>query len=129
MANNKSNYFDNALVTSFTTTTAVTRPTAWSVSLHVGHRGQDGVVNEITAGGYSRQAATWNTPVAGVATNSNIIKFGPATASWGAVDYLGIWESSPGANFLYYFILPTALTVDIDDFFEFLAGTLQVSEL
>ena len=129
MAVNKSNYLETATLNSFLTAAVIARPTAWAVSLHTGDPGETGVSNEVAGGiGYSRQAITWNTPSAGVLTNAVVAAFGPATSGWGTVSAIGIWETAPGANFLYLGSLDVFRVVASGESFELLAESIQVAE-
>lgn len=62
------------------------------ISLHSGDPGASGTSNEVSGGGYSRQAATFNAASGGSrALNANVDFTTPANQ---AVTYIGIWRNS-----------------------------------
>ena len=108
-----SNYSENLLLNYLLNDSAVTRPTAWYVQLHMTDptdTGTSGTEPTITAGDYDRKTlgATGMT-VATSGTNSN-----PATVSWtanaGAATYtfthVSIWDALTGGNCLMVGSIP-----------------------
>lgn len=62
------------------------------MSLHNGDPGAAGTANEISGGGYTRQAATFAASSSGVRTLSSAVAFiGPASAS---VTWAGFWTNA-----------------------------------
>lgn len=128
MADAKTNYAENLTVTHLLTATAVTRPSAWYVALHTSDPGEDAAVGELAGNGYTRQSATFAV-TASVASNDNLITFGPATAGWGSVTHFSLWDAATGGNPLYKGALDTARTIETDDSLVIAIGALDIEEL
>jgi hypothetical protein len=87
----------NRVQTWLLSTTAVTRPIAWCVGLHVGAAGVNGASNEISGNGYQRQPQTF-TVSGNVATGVSNLTFGPDTSgAWGTVTDFSLWDAPPAA--------------------------------
>lgn len=108
-------------------------PLANTGSVHVGLRVAG---TEVSAGGYARQAVSkaagsWSAPSgAGTRTidNAAVITFGPASASWGTVDEVGIWDAATGGNLLYVGALAASKAIASGDSAQFAIGALDISE-
>jgi hypothetical protein len=89
---------------------------------------------EVSGGSYARAAvpndATHFTtpPVAGVASNLLAIAFAQATALWGTVVAVGIFDAASGGNLLDFASLTTPRTILNGDTFGFSIGQLQFTE-
>ena len=98
------------------------------VSLHTASPGNTGA-SEVTGGAYARQSATFtqagNNPT--VASNSGIITYPTATASWGTVTHFGLWSAASGGTFYGYGTVTTPKAIDIDDIARWDIGQLTVS--
>jgi len=55
------------------------------------------------------------------------ITFPTATASWGTVGWIGIYDASTSGNLLYHTPLDVAKTIDSGDIFKITAGNLSVT--
>ena len=110
--------------------TAVLSPltTTAYVSLHTADPGDSGS-SEVTGGSYARQGAitfanAGNNPT--VASNSSIVTFPAATASWGTITHFGIWSLASGGVFRGSGALTTAKAVNNGDTARFAAGALTI---
>ena len=61
---------------------------------------------EVSGGAYARQTITrasgsWNAPAGSGATNITVVNFPTATAPWGRVKSLGLWDASTAGNLRY----------------------------
>jgi len=99
-----SNAAEDLIVTWMFTTTAVTRPTAWFVSLHTDDPGETGA-NEVVVGtdaDYVRQSITFDDPVAGsgMCLSDILAAWIVGTASAGyTVTHIGIWSADTAGTF------------------------------
>lgn len=89
------------------TSGAVTRPSAWYLSLHTGFPGDTGtsILNELTSGtatGYARVSAGTMALSSHVMQNSGSITAGPAGGTWPTVTYIGICDALTLGNLLAY---------------------------
>lgn len=86
------------------------------------------LTNEVTGGSYARVAITWGTIASGSVSNSAIVQFATASASWGTVTHVAIMDASTSGNVMYYGALSAAKAVGIGDDVSFAIGTLTVTE-
>jgi hypothetical protein len=78
------------------TTTAVTRPTSWTVALYTTTPTDSSAGTEVTGGAYARQAVSFTrsgTSPTQVA-NSAQIEFPTATANWGTVAGAAVFDNN-----------------------------------
>jgi hypothetical protein len=122
-----SNYLENALINVTLRATAYTAPATVYVSLWTSDPTDAGSGTEVTGGSYARTAVTFAAPSNGVTTNSADVTFPTATASWGTVGWIGINDSTSGANLLYHSPLDTSKTIDSGDIFKISTGNLSVT--
>lgn len=83
---------------------------------------------EVTGGAYARQELTFAaaTSPGGTSSTSADVIFPVATASWGTVTHVGIYDALTGGNLLFHGALNTARTINIDNQLVILAGELTV---
>jgi hypothetical protein len=111
--------------------TAVLTPltTTCYVSLHTADPGDAGA-NEVSGGAYARQgpvtfANAGSNPT--VASNSAIVTYPAATASWGTVSYFGTWDAVTAGNFRGSGALTTSKAVNNGDTARFAANALTIT--
>lgn len=89
---------------------------------------------EVAGGSYARVAVPndnthfTNPPVAGVTANLLAVAFAAASALWGTVVAVGIFDALSGGNLLDFANLTTPRTVNSGDAFSFAIGQLQFTE-
>jgi len=114
-------------------TTAYTQPTNVHVALFTAAPSDSGGGTEVTGGAYARVSvaradAQWTAPgVAGLIDNVNAITFPTATASWGTVTHVGIFDAATAGNLLFHGALTTSKVVGNGDTFSFAIGALDIS--
>ena len=128
----KSTYLSNKLLDLPVGAVAYTAPATLYFSLHTGVLTAAGTGTEVSGGNYSRAAVTNNTtnfPAASSAskTNANAITWATASASWGVVQYVGVWDASSAGNLLYYASI-TSKTVDANDTVSIPASNFTLTE-
>lgn len=123
-----SDYLENKLLDHSLATTSYTAPSGVYVSLHTGSPGDanDGA-NEISGGSYARQAATFGSASAGSASTSATITFPAATASWGTISHIGIYDASTSGNLLFHGAVTTSKAIESGDTFQISSGNLTIS--
>jgi hypothetical protein len=96
------------------------------ISLHTGDPVLGG--NEVTGGAYARQAYAYSKAGSNptVASNTGVIQFPAATASWGNISYIGIYSALTAGTLLATQALDAAKLIDIDDVARFPIGNLKV---
>ena len=105
-----------------------TPPTGSYVALYTTSPTQSGGGVEVSALGYSRQAAIWTAPVNGQSSNVADIVFPVALALWGTVVAYGLVDAGLAGNLLYYANLNAPQLVEVNDQIKFPAGQLQILE-
>ena len=89
--------------------------------------GETGSVTEVSGGSYARAAVNFNAASGGSATNNGDVTFTTATADWGTVTHVGIYDASTAGNLLIYATLDTSKTVSNGDTFVIQDTNLTVS--
>ena len=120
-------YETNVLKWTFTAD-AVTRPTAWYVALFTSNPAEDASGTEVSTTGtaYARQSVTF-TVSGNTATNSSAVEYPTATASYGTVSHIGVYDASTGGNLIAYAALTTSKAIDTGDVLRIPAGDLDIT--
>lgn len=110
------------------TSGSATRPTAWYLALFTSNPDEDGSGTEVSTVGtaYARQTAAF-TVSGNTASNNAAIEFPTATASYGTVSHVGVYDASTGGNLIAYAALSTAKTIDTGDVLRVPAGDLDIT--
>ena len=122
-----SNYLENALINAVLRNTSYTSPTTVYVALFTSDPTDAGSGTEVSGGSYARTSVTFGSPSNGVTTNSADVTFPTATASWGTVGYIGIYDASTSGNLLFHTPLDVSKTIDSGDIFKIPSGNLSVT--
>jgi hypothetical protein len=88
----------------------------------------DGTVTEVSSSGtaYARRSIAFAAASGGVSNNSATLTFPTATAAWGTITYVGIFDAASGGNLWFYAPLTTSQTVGIGNVFTAPAGSFPV---
>ena len=121
-------YTENLALTYLFTTGSVTRPTAWYVGLFTAAPSDTGGGTEVSGGSYTRKVATFTVSgTSTLATNSAAIEYDAATASWGTIVAVAIYDASTAGNFLAWADLTTNKTIDTGDILRIPSGDLDIT--
>lgn len=108
---------------------AYSAPSTLYVALYTVAPTDTGGGTEVSGGAYARQSGTFT--VSGTnpttATNSAAIEYPTATANYGTVVAVGIFDASSSGNLLAYANLTASKVVSTGDVFRFNAGDLDVT--
>lgn len=88
---------------------------------------ETGSVTEVSGGSYARTAVTFNTASGGNATNNGDVDFPTATADWGTVTHIGIYDASTSGNLMLVGSLSASKSVTSGDIFRISDTNLTVS--
>jgi hypothetical protein len=123
-----SNTYETHVLNYVFTTTSVTRPTAWYLALFTSNPAEDASGTEVSTSGtaYARQSATF-TVSGNTASNSAAIEFPTATANYGTVSHVGVYDASSGGNLIAYAALSTSKVIETGDVFRVPDGDLDVT--
>lgn len=122
-----SNHLENALINATLRNISYTSPATVYVGLHTADPTDAGTGTEVSGGSYARTAVTFGAPSNGTSTNSAAVEFPQATANWGTVSHIGIWDASSSGNLLYHTALDTSKTIETGDIFKIASGSLSVT--
>ena len=123
-----SNTFETRVLTWLLTGDAVTRPSSFYVALFTSNPDEDASGTEVSTSGtaYARQSVSFS--VSGnTATNSAAIEFPTATASYGTVTHIGVFDASTGGNLIAYAALTTSKAIDTGDVLRLPANDLDIT--
>ena len=98
------------------------------VSLHTADPTDAGTGTEVSGGNYARVTASFATAsgTSGKVATDADVTFPTATASFGTVGWIGLWDASSSGNMLYHTALDAAKTIDTGDIFKITTGNLTV---
>jgi len=85
---------------------------------------------EVTGGAYARQQITADWTISGTATraqNASVVTFPVATANWGTIGWVAIFDAVTTGNMLFHGALAATKIVNNSDQLEFPAGQLGVT--
>jgi len=115
----KSTYLANKLLDLPVGAVAFTAPATLYFALYTSAPGVGGGGTEVTGGSYARASLTNNTtnfPAAssGSKSNATAITWTTASASWGVVTAVGVFDAASAGNLLYFATI-SSKTVDAND--------------
>tara|TARA_R110000851_G_scaffold29700_1_gene81547 strand:- start:122 stop:502 length:381 start_codon:yes stop_codon:yes gene_type:complete len=121
-----SNTFETRVLTWVFTTSSATRPTEWHIALYTGAPSDPGGGTEVSGGGYARQAVTF-TVSGNTASNNAAIEWPVATAGYGTVTHVGVFDAATSGTLIAYAALTTSKAIDTGDVFRLPSGDLDVT--
>lgn len=120
-------YLNNKLLDHAFRNTTYTPPTTVYVGLYTVAPTQAGGGTEVSGGAYARQAATFTAASNGQIKNSTDITFPIATANWGDIVAVGVFDAATGGNLLAYTTPAVTKKVLSGDQFIIRANNLVIS--
>ena len=126
----KTDFLEDTVLNHVLRNTAYTPSTTIEIALFTTLPGEDATGGvEVSGGSYARQTVTFGAPVSGTVSNTGAVTFPQATANWGTVVGIGLYEDvGAGGNLLYFGSLATSKSVGTGDQISFANGALTVSE-
>jgi hypothetical protein len=123
-----SNTFETRVLTWLLTGDAVTRPSSFYVALFTSNPDEDASGTEVSTSGtaYARQSVAF-TVSGNTASNSAAIEFPTATASYGTVTHIGVFDASTAGNLIAYAALSTSKAIDTGDVLRINSAELDVT--
>ena len=128
-----SDYLEAQLLNLIFRTQTAWKPSAIYFALYTAAPSDSGGGTEVTGGSYARVQVTqadanWNAPgTGGLTDNVSAITFAAATANWGTVTHVGIFDASTSGNLLFHGALTSSKTVNSGDTFRFSAGDMDIT--
>lgn len=106
--------------------TAYTAPSTLYVALFTAAPSDSGGGTEVSGGGYARQTIAFTT--SGDTTSNNAaIEFPTATANYGSVTHVGIFDASSAGNLMAHAQLTSAKNIETGDVFRIPSGDLDIT--
>ena len=88
--------------------------------------GEAGSVTEVTGGGYARQTVAFTTS-GNTTSNNAAVEFPTATANYGTVTHVGVYDASSSGNLMAYAALSSNKTIETGDVFRVPSGDLNIT--
>lgn len=121
-----SNYLETKVLDHVFGGTAYTAPTTLYLALFTSNPDEDGSGTEVSGGAYARQTVAFN--ISGnTASNTAAIEYATATASYGTVSHVGIYDALTSGNLIAYAALTSSKTIDTGDVFRVPTGDLDIT--
>jgi len=105
---------------------AYTAPATHYLALYTAAPGETGGGTEVSGGAYARQSVAFTTS-GNTTSNSAAVEYPTATASFGTVTHVGVFDASTGGNLMAYATLSSSKTIDTGDVFRVPAGDLDIT--
>jgi len=121
-----SNYLETKILDHVFGGTAYTAPSTLYVALFTSDPGDGNSGTEVSGGGYTRQTVTFTTSGA-TTSNDSAVEYATATANYGTVSHIGIYDASSAGNLLAHASLTSAKTIETGDVFRIPAGDLDIT--
>ena len=122
-----SNYLENKLIDTTLRGVGYTSPAAVYLGLFVSNPGEAGDGTEVTGGSYIRKRITFGLPTDGAASNDAEIMFPVASANWGTITHVAIYDAESTGNLLFYGTLTNTKTIQTNDQLKINAGDITVA--
>jgi hypothetical protein len=128
MAGSFSDYLEDKVLKHVFTNTSYTPASTLYVGLFTTAPSDTGGGTEVSGGSYARTSVSFS--VSGtttLCTNSGAVEFPTATAGWGTVVAVAVFDASSSGNMLAWADLTTSKTIDTGDVFRIATGDLDIT--
>ena len=121
-----SDYLETKVLDHVFAGTAYTAPSTLYVALFTAAPSDSGGGTEVSGGGYARQTIAFTT--SGDTTSNNAaIEFPTATANYGSVTHVGIFDAASAGNLMAHAALTSAKNIETGDVFRIPSGDLDIT--
>ena len=122
-----SNYLETEILDHVFAGAAYTAPSTKYLALFTAVAdGETGSVTEITGGGYARQTVAFTTS-GNTTSNNAAVEYPTATANYGTVTHVGVYDASSSGNLMAYAALSSNKTIETGDVFRVPSGDLDIT--
>jgi threonine dehydrogenase-like Zn-dependent dehydrogenase len=122
-----SNFLETEILDHVFAGAAYTAPTTKYLALFTALAdGEAGSVTEVTGGGYARQTVAFTTS-GNTTSNNAAVEFPTATANYGTVTHVGVYDASSSGNLMAYAALSSNKTIETGDVFRVPSGDLDIT--
>ena len=128
MAGSFSDYLEDKLLKHAFTNTTYTPAATMYVGLYTAAPTDAGGGTQVSGGSYARVSVSFSVSGTGtLCTNSAAVEFTAATASWGTIVAVGVFDASTAGNLLAWADLTVNKTIDTGDIFRIPTGDLDIT--
>jgi len=129
------NYLEDKIMNHVFGSTTFTKPTNYYVGLLTATPSDSAAGTEVSGGSYARQVCAFTITGTGTAqaTNTSAITFPTATADWGIVGWIGIYDAVSTGNLVAFqnlqksdFSTTTTKTINDGDIFKFNSSSIKI---
>ena len=121
-----SDYLETKVLDHVFAGTAYTAPSTLYVAMFTAAPSDSGGGTEVSGGGYARQTIAFTT--SGDTTSNNAaIEFPTATANYGTVTHVGVYDASSAGNLMAWAALTSSKTIETGDVFRIPSGDLDIT--
>jgi hypothetical protein len=121
-----SDYLETKVLDHVFAGTAYTAPSTLYVALFTAAPSDSGGGTEVSGGAYARQTIAFTT--SGDTTSNNAaVEFPTATANYGTVTHVGIYDASSAGNLMAWAALTSSKTIETGDVFRIPSGDLDIT--
>ena len=123
-----SNYLETKVLDHVFGGTAYTAPATLYLALFTANPNEDGSGTEVSTSGtaYARQSVAF-TISGNTASNTAAVEYPTATANYGTVSHVGIYDASSAGNLIAYAALTSSKSIEIGDVFRVPTGDLDIT--
>ena len=122
-----SNFLETEILDHVFAGAAYTAPTTKYLALFTAVAdGETGSVTEVTGGGYVRQSVAFTTS-GNTTSNNAAVEYPTATANYGTVTHVGVYDASSSGNLMAYAALSSNKTIETGDVFRVPSGDLDIT--
>jgi len=123
-----SNFLETKLLDHVFGDTAYTAPGTLYLGLHTSNPAEDDSGTEVSTSGtaYARQTVAFTTS-GDTTSNTAAVEYPTATASYGTVSHVGVYDASTAGNLLSYGALTTSKAIATGDVLRIPAGDLDIT--
>jgi hypothetical protein len=123
-----SNYLETKVLDHVFGGTAYTAPSTLYLALFTANPNEDGSGTEVSTSGtaYARQSVAF-TISGNTASNTAAVEYPTATANYGTVSHIGIYDASSAGNLIAYAALTSSKAIETGDVFRVPTGDLDIT--
>ena len=123
-----SNFLETEILDHVFAGAAYTAPTTKYLALFTTAPGETGGGTEVTTSGtaYARETVAFTT-TGNTTSNNAAVEYSTATASFGTVTHVGVFDAATSGNLMAYATLSSSKTIDTGDVFRVPTGDLDIT--
>ena len=121
-----SNYLETEILDHVFAGAAYTAPGTHYLALFTSAPGEAGGGTEVSGGGYARQTVAFTTS-GNTTSNNAAVEFPTATAGYGTVTHVGVFDASTSGNLMAYATLSSSKAIATGDVFRVPSGDLDIT--